>query len=94
MIMRSSDPLEKQVKCECEDVVSFIPRKLYAAMVLRTPYVERKFIRFKDGAEMYSMSERQFYELARNANAVYKVGKMCLVKVAIIDEYLEYFREQ
>ena len=92
--MRGNEPIENQVRCECDGMVSFIPRKLYTSMVLRVPYLDKKFIRFKDGAEMYSMSERQFYELARTAGAVHKVGKMCLVKVSVIDDYLEYFKEQ
>ena len=39
------------------------------------------------------MSEREFYNLAHDAKAVYKRNKMALVKVDVLDEYLEYFRE-
>jgi hypothetical protein len=51
----------------------------------------KKFVRYKDGAELYSMSLRQFRELAEEAEAVYKKGKMVLVNTQIIDEYLELF---
>jgi hypothetical protein len=38
-----------------------------------------KFVRYKEGAEIYSMSVRKFQDLAKDAGAIYKVGKMALV---------------
>ena len=40
------------------------------------------------------MSLNQFKKLARDADAVYKYGKMVLVNTKIVDEYLEYFHVQ
>lgn len=53
---------------------------------------EKKFVRYQEGAEIYGMSLRKFQTIAKDAEAVYKVGKMALVKVDIIDAYLETFK--
>ena len=92
--MRTGEPIEDQVKCELDGSVFYIPRKLFSIMVLRCQYPEKKFVRYKDGAVLYGMSEREFNKLAHNAGAVHKVNKMSLVKVELIDKYLDYFREQ
>lgn len=40
---------------------------------------ERRFVRYKEGSELYGMSQNKFEDLAKDAKAVYKVGKMVLV---------------
>ena len=42
----------------------------------------KRFVRYKEGAEMYSM----------DAKAIYKVDKLVLVNCDIFEEYLETFR--
>ena len=51
-----------------------------------------KFVRYSEGAEMFHMSQSKFMQLAKDAKACYKVGQMVLVKLEILDEYLETFR--
>ena len=53
----------------------------------------KKFIRYKEGAEMYSVSTHTFMKLASDADAVYKVGRVSLVSTEILDRYLESYRE-
>jgi len=53
---------------------------------------KKKFVRYKEGADIYSMGLTRFQEIAKNAGAVYKVGNMCLVNTEILDKYLESFR--
>ena len=53
---------------------------------------EKKFVRYKEGAKMYGMSLRKFQDVVKDADALYKVGKMALVKVSVMDEYLETFK--
>lgn len=91
--MRSSKTIDDQVRCDLDGSVFYIPRKLFATMVLRCQYPEKKFVRYKEGAVLYSMSEREFNKLAHNAGAVHKVNKMSLVKVELVDKYLDYFKE-
>ncbi len=52
----------------------------------------KKFVRYSEGAKMYSMGLSKFQELAKDAKACYKVGQLVLVNTEIIDEYLETFR--
>ena len=53
---------------------------------------KKKFVRYKEGAELYSMGLTKFQEIARESGAVYKIGNLCLVKTEILDDYLEAFR--
>ena len=52
----------------------------------------KKFVRYKDGAKMYSMGLTKFQELAKEAKACYKLGQLVLVNTEILDKYLESFR--
>ena len=52
---------------------------------------DKRFVRYADGAEMYSMSLSKFQQLAKDAQACYKVNQLVLVNLDIIDEYLETF---
>lgn len=52
----------------------------------------KKFVRYKDGAEIYSMGISKFQELAKEAKAIYKINQMVLVNTEILDDYLETFR--
>ena len=51
----------------------------------------KKFIRYSEGAELYSMSVSKFMQLAKDAKACYKVNQLVLVNLDIIDKYLETF---
>ena len=51
----------------------------------------KKYVRYPEGAEMYSMSLSKFQQLAKDAKACYKVNQLVLVNLDIIDEYLETF---
>lgn len=61
-------------------------------MAVKVNDKEKKFVRYKEGADMYGMSLRKFQDVAKDAEALYKVGKMVLVKVEVIDRYLETFK--
>ena len=52
----------------------------------------KKYVRYAEGAEIYSMGISKFQEIAKDAKAVYKVGKLVLVNTMLLDEYLETFR--
>ena len=51
----------------------------------------KRFVRYPEGAELYSMGMTKFQELAKEAGAIYKVNKLVLVNLDILDEYLETF---
>ena len=54
--------------------------------------IKKRFVRYKEGAELYSMSERKFMDLAKDAKATYKINQIDLVNCDILEEYLESFR--
>ena len=53
---------------------------------------QKRFVRYPEGAEMYSMSLSKFHQIAKDAKACYKVNQLVLVNLDILDEYLETFR--
>lgn len=52
----------------------------------------KKFVRYQEGAELYSMGLTKFQELAKEAKAIYKIDKVALVNCEILEKYLETFR--
>ena len=48
---------------------------------------KKKFVRYQEGAELYSIEE-----LAKEAGAIYKIRRVVLVNLEIFEEYLDTFR--
>ena len=44
---------------------------------------DKKYVRYKEGAERYSMGLHTFQELAKEANAIYRVRKIVLVSLEV-----------
>ncbi len=53
----------------------------------------KKYVRYKEGAELYSIGLTKFQELAHEAHAVIKVDKIALVNCEKFEEFLESFAE-
>lgn len=53
----------------------------------------KKFVRYAEGAQLYSLGLHTFQEIAKEANAVYKVKRCVLVNTEKVYEYLENFCE-
>lgn len=53
---------------------------------------KKRFVRYKEGCIIYSMGMNKFSELAKDAKAIYKVGKLVLVNTEIFEKYLDSFR--
>ena len=47
--------------------------------VEKTKKIAKKFVRYQEGAELYSIGLTKFQELAKEAKAVYKIDKVALV---------------
>ena len=56
-------------------------------------YGRKKFVRYDEGAKIYSMGLHTFQDLAKEAGAIYRIKRVVLVNTDIIDEYLENFCE-
>ena len=57
-----------------------------------TKRMSNRFVRYQEGAELYSLGLTKFQELAKEAKAVYKIDKVALVNCEIFEKYLETFR--
>lgn len=53
----------------------------------------KKYVRYKEGAELFSMGLSKFQKMAHEAKATYKVDKLVLVNVEKFEKYLETFAE-
>ena len=59
----------------------------------RMKYGGKKFVRYEEGAKLYSMGLHTFQDLAKEAGAIYHVKRIVLVNTELIDEYLETFKD-
>lgn len=53
----------------------------------------KKYVRCEEGAQLYSMGLHTFQQLAKEAGAIYRIKRIVLVNLDILDEYMEAFRE-
>lgn len=53
---------------------------------------KKRFVRYKEGCEIYSMGLNKFSALAKEAGAIYKIDKLVLVNTEIFEKYLDTFR--
>lgn len=60
--------------------------------VEKTKQNSKKFVRYQEGAEKYSIGLTKFQELAKEAKAVYKVDGIALVNCEVFERFLETFR--
>jgi len=54
----------------------------------------KKYVRYSDGAELYSMGIQSFMRIAKEAKAVYKIRGIALVNTEEMDKYLASFKLQ
>lgn len=52
---------------------------------------QKKFVRYDEGAVLYSLGLHTFQDLAKEAGAVYHVKRVVLVNTEKVDQYLEHF---
>lgn len=51
----------------------------------------KKWVRYDEGAKLYSIGIHTFERLAKEAGAVYHINKIVLVNTEKLDEYMEMF---
>lgn len=59
---------------------------------LADPAVRKRFVTYKEAAELYSMGITRVMEHVKLAGATYKMGNKVLVNTDIFEVYLEQFR--
>lgn len=53
--------------------------------------VWKKYRRYDSAAEYYEMSQSKFEDLAKDAKAILKVGKVAMVNCEIFERYLDSY---
>ena len=89
---RTNATTDNMVECHYNGAVIYVPVRLFISMTMNMQFDDRMFIRYKEGARVYGMSEHSFSKLAIDADAVYHPNKMALVNVSEFDEYMKYFK--
>ena len=54
--------------------------------------VKKRFVRYKEGAELYGVCQSTFEKWAKEAGATCKIGKAVIVDCEVFEKYLETFR--
>ena len=55
---------------------------------------KKKYVRYAEGAELYSMGLHTFQKLAKDAGAIRKVKGIVLVNTDKVDEFIESFEKE
>lgn len=51
----------------------------------------KKYVRYEEGAKLYSMGRNSFMELAKDAKAVFRYKGAALVNIQKVDMYIEEY---
>lgn len=87
--MKKEKDDDNLVKCIFNNMIFYVPSDVFSMVLLRTQrYSTKKYVRYKEGAELYSMGERKFTELANSADAVIHVDKIALVELEKVEKYI------
>ena len=83
---------DDMVACIYKGSVTYVPEKTFLRMTFGMTLDEKKYVRYKEGAYIYGMSEHSFMRYANAADCVYRANKIALVKVSEFDEYMKYLK--
>lgn len=50
---------------------------------------QKKYVRYNEGATLYSMGVHGFMDLAKEAGSVRKIKGVCLVNLEVLNQYIE-----
>ena len=70
------------------------PRKQIENLEELVKSKKKKYVRYAEGAELYSMGLHSFQNLAKDAGATRKVKGIVLVNTEKVDEFIESFKEE
>ena len=85
--------LQSHMVLEKEDKEMAHKRKTVTDLDQRVIERKKKYVRYQEGAELYSMGVNTFREVARDAKATVRIKGIVLVNIEIFEEYLELFME-
>ena len=70
------------------------PRKQIENLEELVKSKKKKYVRYAEGAELYSMGLHSFQNIAKDAGATRKVKGIVLVNTEKVDEFIESFKEE
>ena len=50
---------------------------------------KKKYVRYEEGAVLYSMGKNSFRQVAQDAHAIVRLKRIALVNVEVLDEYID-----
>lgn len=50
---------------------------------------QKKYVSYREGAEMYSLGLNTFQKLAHEADACFKIGKRVIVNCELVEAYIK-----
>lgn len=56
--------------------------------------IQKDFITLNEGVEYYGLGMKPFTRFAREAGAVYKIGKMVRIRRDLLEEYLRQIQKK
>ncbi len=56
--------------------------------------IQKDFITLNEGVEYYGLGMKPFTRIAREAGAVYKIGKMVRIRRDLLEEYLRQIQKK
>ena len=82
----------EKVRCVDGDKVYLVPREVFGRILFENKSQNKKYVRYKTGAELYDMGERKFMKMAQDAGAIYKLDRLVLVNLELFEKYMQTFR--
>lgn len=71
-----------------------LPKKKKEILPLDVKITDKKYVRYKEGAARYSLGLHTFQELAKEADAIYRVRKVVLVNTEIFEEVMMQIQQK
>lgn len=89
--MRKTE-FEDMVECHYPNgVIALVPKRIMDRVAFLVEHPEREYVDYKEGARMYSMSERKFFDFVKRTDAKRKVDDKVLINVKELNDFLERF---
>jgi len=76
------------------DEATCMDEMLQDGVLAKTVPAQRRYMRYKEASTYYGVGVSKMVEMAREARAVRKVGKLTLVNLDVMNRYLESFDEK
>ena len=84
---------ENKVECRLENgVIVSVPKNVFDQVVLKMQFPDREYVNYREGAVLYCMSERKFFDVARVVKARIQYGGKILVCVKDVNKFLQSCR--